>query len=240
MNDDWLSNTYLVADEEGGVGARDRLRRALRPAAGGGGAAGRPGAHAAAHPSPPRPRGRGVRVAGRGGARAPARGGASSRAWTARSSRARRSTSAGCTWRPCTRRATPPGCSTSWSTAATCSRATRSSRARSAACARPGPPASPTCKHSIMEVLMKLPHETRVQPGHTDPTTIGDEWEGNAFVRLWRGLDEEGDEPCQVWETGRDARPVGAGLRRRPQGLGALARRQRRHRPGQPGRAQLA
>jgi glyoxylase-like metal-dependent hydrolase (beta-lactamase superfamily II) len=55
-------------------------------------------------------------------------------------------------------------------------------------------------RHSIMDVLMELPHETRVHPGHTDPTTIGDEWEGNAFVRLWRGLDEEGAEPCKVWD----------------------------------------
>ncbi len=51
---------------------------------------------------------------------------------------------------------------------------------------------------SIMDVLMALPHEVRVQPGHTEPTTIGDEWESNAFVRLWRGLDDEGDEPCKV------------------------------------------
>src|SRR2546423_640566 len=27
-------------------------------------------------------------------------------------------------------------------------------------------------------------------------TTVADEWEGNAFVRIWRGLDPEGDEPC--------------------------------------------
>ena len=46
--------------------------------------------------------------------------------------------------------------------------------------------------------LMDLPHETTVHPGHTDPTTIGEEWEQNAFIRLWRGLDEEGDEPCKV------------------------------------------
>jgi glyoxylase-like metal-dependent hydrolase (beta-lactamase superfamily II) len=49
---------------------------------------------------------------------------------------------------------------------------------------------------SIMDTLMALPPETIVRPGHTDPTTIGDEWEGNAFVRVWRGLDPEGDEPC--------------------------------------------
>lgn len=51
-------------------------------------------------------------------------------------------------------------------------------------------------KHSIMEVLLKLPPETVVRPGHTDPTTVADEWEHNTFVRIWRGLDPEGDEPC--------------------------------------------
>jgi hydroxyacylglutathione hydrolase len=51
---------------------------------------------------------------------------------------------------------------------------------------------------SIMDVLMKLPHETAVYPGHTDETTIGREWEQNPFVRVWRGLDPEGTEPCRV------------------------------------------
>ena len=64
----------------------------------------------------------------------------------------------------------------------------------------PGSTSFADLRHSIMDVLMKLPHETTVHPGHTDPTTIGDEWEGNAFVRLWRGLDEEGAEPCTVWD----------------------------------------
>jgi glyoxylase-like metal-dependent hydrolase (beta-lactamase superfamily II) len=58
-------------------------------------------------------------------------------------------------------------------------------------------------KHSIMERLMALPHETNVHPGHTLPTTIGDEWEQNPFIRVWRGLDPEGDEPCRV--QGEDA-----------------------------------
>ena len=62
----------------------------------------------------------------------------------------------------------------------------------------PGSTSFADLKHSIMDVLMKLPHEMRVHPGHTDPTTIGEEWESNAFVRLWRGLDDEGDEPCRV------------------------------------------
>jgi glyoxylase-like metal-dependent hydrolase (beta-lactamase superfamily II) len=53
---------------------------------------------------------------------------------------------------------------------------------------------------SVMDVLMKLPPSTVVYPGHTDPTTIGDEWERNAFVRVWRGLDPEGSDRCKVGE----------------------------------------
>jgi hydroxyacylglutathione hydrolase len=64
----------------------------------------------------------------------------------------------------------------------------------------PGSTTFEDLKASIMDVLMTLPHETRVYPGHTDPTTIGDEWERNAFVRVWRGLDPEGEEPCRVGE----------------------------------------
>jgi hydroxyacylglutathione hydrolase len=51
-------------------------------------------------------------------------------------------------------------------------------------------------KHSIMDKLLKLPPETRIHPGHTDPTTVADELENNRFVRIWRGLDPEGNEPC--------------------------------------------
>jgi hydroxyacylglutathione hydrolase len=51
---------------------------------------------------------------------------------------------------------------------------------------------------SIMNKLMKLPHETRIHPGHTLPSTIGEEWESNPFIRIWRGVDPEGDEPCLV------------------------------------------
>jgi hydroxyacylglutathione hydrolase len=52
--------------------------------------------------------------------------------------------------------------------------------------------------NSIMRRLMSLPHETRLHPGHTLPTTVGDEWEHNPFIRIWRGLDSEGAEPCRV------------------------------------------
>jgi hydroxyacylglutathione hydrolase len=51
---------------------------------------------------------------------------------------------------------------------------------------------------SIMNKLMSLPHETRIHPGHTLPSTIGDEWERNPFIRIWRGVDEEGSDPCRV------------------------------------------
>lgn len=51
-------------------------------------------------------------------------------------------------------------------------------------------------KESIMERILTLPPETAIHPGHTDPTTVAGEWEGNAFVRVWRGLDPEGAESC--------------------------------------------
>ncbi len=51
---------------------------------------------------------------------------------------------------------------------------------------------------SVMDVLMKLPPETRVLPGHTDETTSGREWEENPFVRVWRGIEPEGGERVRV------------------------------------------
>ena len=54
-------------------------------------------------------------------------------------------------------------------------------------------------RRSIMQTLMGLDHDLRVRPGHTDPTTIGDEYESNPFIRLWRGLDPEGAQPCTVF-----------------------------------------
>ena len=64
----------------------------------------------------------------------------------------------------------------------------------------PGSTSFEDLRRSIMEVLMGLPHDTRVHPGHTDPTSIGDEWEHNAFIRLWRGLDAESSDRCHVGE----------------------------------------
>jgi glyoxylase-like metal-dependent hydrolase (beta-lactamase superfamily II) len=64
----------------------------------------------------------------------------------------------------------------------------------------PGSTGFEDLRRSIMDVLLELPPETRVRPGHTDPTTIGDESEHNPFIRIWRGLDEESSDRCTVWE----------------------------------------
>jgi len=51
-------------------------------------------------------------------------------------------------------------------------------------------------QRSIMDVLMRLPKSMNAWPGHTDATTIGDEWERNPFVRAWRGADAPGTGRC--------------------------------------------
>jgi hydroxyacylglutathione hydrolase len=53
-------------------------------------------------------------------------------------------------------------------------------------------------KRSIMDRLMRLDSETRIRPGHREPTTVGEEWESNPFIRLWRGLDPEASDRCRV------------------------------------------
>jgi hydroxyacylglutathione hydrolase len=58
-------------------------------------------------------------------------------------------------------------------------------------------------KRSVMDIVMQLPPETRVYPGHTDETTIGREWQENPFIRVWRGVDPAGSAPCRV--MGEDA-----------------------------------
>ena len=58
-------------------------------------------------------------------------------------------------------------------------------------------------RDSVMEVLMALPDETRVLPGHTAETTIGRERRENPFVRVWSGEEDEGTESVRV--GGREA-----------------------------------
>jgi glyoxylase-like metal-dependent hydrolase (beta-lactamase superfamily II) len=70
----------------------------------------------------------------------------------------------------------------------------------------PGATGFEDLKHSVMERLMKLPPETRIHPGHREPSTIGGEWESNPFVRVWRGLDDEGSEPVSIGPADADER----------------------------------
>jgi hydroxyacylglutathione hydrolase len=51
-------------------------------------------------------------------------------------------------------------------------------------------------KDSIMGTLMELDNEVEVRPGHSETTTVSREWAHNPFIRIWRGLDREGSEPC--------------------------------------------
>jgi glyoxylase-like metal-dependent hydrolase (beta-lactamase superfamily II) len=58
-------------------------------------------------------------------------------------------------------------------------------------------------KHAVMDVYMAMPHERRLLPGHTDSSTIGREWDENPFVVVWRGTEPEGTDRVTV--RGRDA-----------------------------------
>ena len=83
-----------------------------------------------------------------------------------------------------------------------------------------------------MDKLLTLPPQTRIHPGHTDPTTVADELEHNRFVRIWRGARPRGRPSLHRARRAGHADPARRRLRRRPQGVGPLARRVRRHRPG--------
>ena len=77
-------------------------------------------------------------------------------------------------------------------------------------------------RRSVMDVLMTLPPEVRVLPGHTEETTIGREWEENPFVTYWRGESESIEEAVRVGGERGHARRLVARLRRQGQGDGAL------------------
>ncbi len=51
-------------------------------------------------------------------------------------------------------------------------------------------------RDSIMGTLMELPPDTVIYPGHAEETSVAREWDSNAFIRVWRGLDAPGSEPC--------------------------------------------
>jgi hydroxyacylglutathione hydrolase len=53
-------------------------------------------------------------------------------------------------------------------------------------------------RRSVMDVLLRVAPETVVLPGHADASTVGEEWDHNPFVRVWRGIDPEGTERCRA------------------------------------------
>jgi hydroxyacylglutathione hydrolase len=51
-------------------------------------------------------------------------------------------------------------------------------------------------RHSILKVLLALPPETVIYPGHTVPSTVAEELTKNLFVRSWIGEDSLREEPA--------------------------------------------
>jgi glyoxylase-like metal-dependent hydrolase (beta-lactamase superfamily II) len=54
-------------------------------------------------------------------------------------------------------------------------------------------------RNSIVEILLALPPDTVIHPGHTDPTTVAEEIEENPFVRRWMGRKEVAEERCEAF-----------------------------------------
>ena len=82
-----------------------------------------------------------------------------------------------------------------------------------------------TVKSSVMDVLMALPHDTHVYPGHTDETTIGARV-GVEPIRPRLARDRaRGHRAVHGRRRQRDADRLVARLRRQGQGVGAVRRR---------------
>jgi hydroxyacylglutathione hydrolase len=62
----------------------------------------------------------------------------------------------------------------------------------------PGHTSLADLRSSVLEVLLALPPDTVVHPGHTVPTTVAAERAGNAFVRAWSGEELPAPRPCLV------------------------------------------
>lgn len=70
----------------------------------------------------------------------------------------------------------------------------------------PGATGFEDLRSSIMDRVLALAPETRLHPGHREPTTVAAEWDQNPFVRLWRGLDDEATGRCTVAKPGATER----------------------------------
>lgn len=55
-------------------------------------------------------------------------------------------------------------------------------------------------QHSILEVLLALPAETLIHPGHTEPSTVAEERTNNQFVRAWLGELPIHEEACLAFD----------------------------------------
>ena len=68
----------------------------------------------------------------------------------------------------------------------------------------PGASGFADLRRSLLERILSLPDATRVHPGHSVPTTIGEERLDNPFLRVMLGLEPPGSGRCLAF--GRPAR----------------------------------
>ncbi|MCK9247751.1 MAG: hypothetical protein M0P31_02070 [Solirubrobacteraceae bacterium] len=67
-----------------------------------------------------------------------------------------------------------------------------------------GPTGFAQLRTAITERFADLPDDTDVRPGHREPTTLGAERSDNPFLRVWSGVDPEGDEPVTIVDLRED------------------------------------
>ena len=103
----------------------------------------------------------------------------------------------------------------------------------------PGHTTYQALKDSIMGTLMELDPETEIYPGHADATSVGREWDHNPVHPDLARAGPRGHAVVRRARRSGDAGPARSRLRRRPQGVGALGRRFRRHRSRLAGRFDL-
>jgi glyoxylase-like metal-dependent hydrolase (beta-lactamase superfamily II) len=71
-----------------------------------------------------------------------------------------------------------------------------------------GPAASgfEDARRAVLERILSLPDVTPIHPGHSSPTTVGQERDSNPFIRVMTGRDPEGTGHCVA--LGRPARLI--------------------------------
>ncbi len=89
----------------------------------------------------------------------------------------------------------------------------------------PGATSYADLKDSIMEKLLKLPPDTHIHPGHTDPTTVAAGARAQPVRADLAWARSRGRRAVHGARRAGHADPARRRLRRRPQGLDPLARR---------------